>query len=346
MSIREKDIAGSNVCSPRLGIEITTRCNCACVYCFAGSGHTASAEIPTEIVKDILVQGYHTAYRHLHITGGEPLLYSHIFQVLDDAIELGYETILLNTNGLLLTGSICRKLADYPGLSVTISLEGTEALHERFRGTRSYQQVRNGLENGIVAGLDIIVFTTACKSLLPVLPGFADTLAAQFPGIRYLTLIRLINTWGDTFPLSGECLAPGDFLDLAKMVALVNLYGLRTHLLNDPLINVVSRMLDMPWVPASQDLSRGDSLMVMADLSIYSSHTGSDNYGKYAPGSMDKILVSDQYRQASTPDMQVCPACGFTRLCRANGLLRPAKWHAPGRHDSPFCKTVLDLIAR
>lgn len=345
MSIREKDIEGSKVCSPRLGIEITTRCNCACVYCFAGASHTASAEIPTEIVKDILVQGYQTAYRHLHITGGEPLLYSHIFQVLDDAIELGYETILLNTNGLLLTGSICRKLADYPGLSVTISLEGTEALHERFRGKGSYQKVLNGLENGIAAGLDIIVFTTACKSLLPTLPGFADTLVARFPGILYLTLIRLINTVGDTFPLSAECLAPGDFVDLAKMVALVNLYGLRTRLLNDPLINVVSRMLDMPWVPASQDLSHGDSLMVMVDLSVYSSHTGKDNYGKYAPGSIGKILVSGQYRQTSLPDNHVCPACGYTELCRANGLLRPAKWYTPGRHNSPFCKTVLDLIA-
>jgi MoaA/NifB/PqqE/SkfB family radical SAM enzyme len=345
MSDRVKDIAGSAVLNPRLSIEVTTRCNCACVHCFAGASHTAPAEIRAEVVKDILVQGYHTAYRHLHITGGEPLLYRHIFQVLDDAIDLGYETILLNTNGLLLDRSICSKLADYPGLSVTISLEGTEVLHERFRGAGSHQKVLDGLENGIAAGLDIIVFTTACKSLLPVLPGFADTLAARFPGIRYLTLIRLVNTAGDTFPLPGECLAPGDFLELVNMVALVNLYGLQTRLLNDPLINVVSRMLDMCWVPVSQDLNQGDSLMVMADLSVYSSHTGRDNYGKYAPGSIDKILVSDQYRQASAPDMQVCPACGYTELCRASGLLRPAKWHTPGRHDSPFCKTVLDLIA-
>lgn len=346
MSVRTKDIAGSAVCNPRLGIEVTTRCNSACVYCFANASHTATMEIPAEVIKDILVQGYHTAYRHLHITGGEPLLYRHIFQVLDDAVNLGYETILLNTNGLLLNRSICSKLAGYPGLSVTLSLEGIESLHDRFRGEGSHEKVLNGLENGIAAGLDIIVFTTACKSLLPVLPGFADTLVARFPGISYLTLIRLVNTAVDTFPLPGECLAPGDFLDLVNMVALLNLHGLRTRLLNDPLINVVSRVLDMPWVPASQDLNHGDSLMVMADLSIYSSHTGRDNYGNYAPGSMDKILVSDQFRQASAPDMQVCPACGYTGLCRANGLLRPAKWHTPGRHDSPFCKTVLDLIAR
>jgi len=346
MRFRAENITASASSNPRLGLEVTNRCNSACIHCFAGTGSGASAQIPTEVAKDILLEGYFAAYRHLHITGGEPLLYNAIFEILDYALDLGYETMLVNTNGLLLTGRICRTLADYPGLSVTISLEGTALLHERFRGTRSHKQVLTGLENAIAAGLDVIVFTTAAKSLLPELPEFADFLVSRFPGIKYLTLIRLVTAEGRTSRLEEEFLNPGDFLGLANMVALINLYGLRTRLLNDPLINVVSRKLGMPWTPRSSDLDLEGSLMVGADLSVRSSHAGRHNYENYAPGSIAKILVSDQYRQASAPDSQICPACGYVELCRDSGLFRPAKWHLPGKHDSSYCKNVLDLLGR
>jgi MoaA/NifB/PqqE/SkfB family radical SAM enzyme len=345
MGVGTKDIAGAAAWNPRLSIEVTTRCNCACVYCFAAARHGATAEMPVDVVKDILVQGHRMSYRHLHITGGEPLLHDDIFQILDDAVNLGYETILMNTNGLQLDRSICSRLSCYPGLSVTLSLEGMKSLHDRFRGEGSYRKVMSGLEIGISAGLDVIIFTTACKSVLPLLPHFADTLAGRFPELLYLTLIRLINTVGDTFPLASECLTPADFLELVNMVAMINLYGLRTCLLNEPLINVVSKVLDRPWVPMSQDLTQGDNLMVMADQRICSSHTGREKYGKYAPGSIKKILVSDQYLRATATDTHICPTCGHAGLCQANGLLRPAKWHMPGPHDLPFCRRVLDLIA-
>ncbi|MCP3955247.1 MAG: radical SAM protein [Desulfobacterales bacterium] len=329
--------------NPRLGIEVTTRCNSACRYCFAGAGPAALSDIPVEVVKNILAQGVRADYRHLHITGGEPLLYGDIFRILDEALDLGYETILLNTNGLLLTGHICRQLADYPGLSVTISLEGTQALHDRVRGQGSHQKVLGGLENALAAGMEIIVFATACKSLLPALPDFADFLMARFPGILYLTLIRLVDAGYSSPLLDAEFLDTGDFLDLVNMVSLINLYGLQTRLLNDPLINVVSRKRGMTWIPASQELDQGGNLMVMADLRVCASHSGRENYGAYAPGFIADIQASDQYRQATGPDMQVCPACEYVKLCRANGLFRPAKWHLPGQKGAPFCKTVIDM---
>jgi MoaA/NifB/PqqE/SkfB family radical SAM enzyme len=344
VNLETEDIIDS-IAAARLSIEVTTRCNSSCVHCFARAGEVGSAEIPVELVKEIIDEGYSAAYRHLHITGGEPLLYGDIFKTLDYAIDLGYETILLNTNGILLTRSICKKLANYSELTVTVSLEGTEALHDRLRGKGSCQKVIKGLENGIEADLDVIVFTTACKSLLPELPDFADILVSRFPGIKYLTLIRLVKAAVDAFPLQGEFLDPGDFVDLVNTISLINLYGLRVHLLNDPLINVVSRMLGMPWIPESQALCHGGNLMVKADLRVSLSHTGSGSYGRYESGLIDKILISDRYKQATAPDRLVCPACKYAELCRNNGLIRPTKWHMHRQTDSPYCKAVLDLVA-
>ncbi|MBL0716118.1 MAG: radical SAM protein [Desulfosarcina sp.] len=345
MNLKVEEILKSATAKARLSIEVTKRCNSSCVYCFAGAGETNSAEIPLELFKEIILQGYNAAYRHLHITGGEPLLYRDIFEGLDYAIDLGYESILLNTNGILLNKQLCQRLASYPGLTMTISLEGTEALHDRYRGNGSYQKTIRGLENGLEAGIDIIIFTIACKSLLPDLASFADDLFSRFPGINYLTLIRLVSTAGDSSPLHKEFLAPGDFIELVHIVSLINLYGLRTVLMNEPLINVACKMLGMSWVPKSKGLCHKGNLIVMADLSIYLFHTGRECCGNYESDSINRILASSRYKQATAPDKRVCPACKYAVLCSDGGLSRPTEWHMDKLMDSHYCKTVLDLIS-
>ena len=137
----------------KLSIEVTTRCNGSCLHCFARSGISRSSSLPIDLVKEIMVEGYDTGYRHLHITGGEPLLWEGLFEALDYGFGVGYETIFLNTNGTLITEEISKRLAGYGSFfSMSISLDGPEALHDRIRGKGSHQRTMRGIEKTLKEG--------------------------------------------------------------------------------------------------------------------------------------------------------------------------------------------------
>ena len=185
-------------------------------------------------------------YRHLHVTGGEPLLWGGLLPIFDYAFGLGYQTAFLNTNGTLLTGKVSRKLAAYNGLTISVSLQGPRRLHDRVRGKGSYDRAQKGIDNAVSGGLPVHVFTTVGRSLIPDLPRFAEGLFKDFPNIKQLSFIQLIRVPGDVFDLSKEVLSPDDFLRLVRMVSLLKLYGLNIAMLSNPLAAVAARALKMP----------------------------------------------------------------------------------------------------
>jgi MoaA/NifB/PqqE/SkfB family radical SAM enzyme len=345
MSGNVDDESYPGVIKERLSIEVTTHCNIDCSHCFARARNSERSSLPIHLVRDIIYEGYNTGYRHLHITGGEPLLWEGLFEVLDRAFDLGYQTVFLNTNGTFLTEDVAGRLAVYDGLSISVSLEGTEALHEHLRGHGSYRRAVQGVEKAQDAGIDLFIFTTACKSLLPELSDFADGLYKKFPGIKYLTLIQLIPARDRVLTRSEELLEPGDFLQLIKMVSLLNLLGFRTRFLNNPLAYVASKLLKILWIPHSEPLYSDGSMIVMANRDISLSHSSRDIFGRYESGMIQKVLASDEYRKAVAPDVTTCPSCRYTELCIENGMVRPPEWCWGTHANVLYCKKVLNGIA-
>lgn len=329
-----------------LSIEVTTHCNGACKHCFVRAGISKRSSLSIDVVKKIIAEGYATAYRHLHLTGGEPLLWEGLLEVLDYAFDLGFETIFLNTNGTLLEKDVNCRLAAYDGLSVSVSLDGPQALHDHIRGEGSYRRTIECIEKAVDAGVDLFIFTTASKSLIQDLPYFADQIYKKFHGLNCLTLIQLIRVTNDTFDLSKELLEPDDFLKLVWMASLLNLYGLKIYVLNNPLAGVTSKLLNTPWIPQSRPLYCDGSIIVMANRDIALSHSTKDSFGKYEPGMIEKVLVSDAYRNAIAPDRETCPTCRYHRDCRENGMVRPSEWFRDMQTDVPYCKRVLDRAAQ
>ncbi len=328
-----------------LGIEVTTQCNSRCLHCFARAGRPGRETLPPATVEGVLSEGREAGYRHLHVTGGEPLLWPALFETLDAARAMGYRTAYLNTNGTLLTRETAERLAGCEGLRLSVSLEGPEALHDRFRGAGAHRRAVSGIENALREGLDVVVFTLAGKGLLPELPRFADDLFDRFPGIRYLTLIQLINVEGEGFPLSDELLEPEEFLVLVQTASLLNLYGLPTHVKNSTLATAVSNLMGMPWIPGVHPLHREGNLIVRANGLIGLSHSGGGTFGRYEPGAIRRVLSSDAYRRAVHPDETVCPSCGHVDVCRSYGMLRPTDRNMAPFRDEPFCKSVMDAAS-
>jgi len=327
-----------------LDIEVTTRCNGSCLHCFARSGISRSSSLPICLVKEIITEAYHAGYRHLHITGGEPLLWEGLFETVEYAFRSGYKTIFMNTNGTLITEEIGKRLADYGSFSMSVSLDGPEDLHDRIRGKGSYRRVMRGIENALNMRNNLTIFTTVTRRLLPKLPYFVDDLYKEFPTINSLILIQLISIRNDAFPLSRELLAPEDFIRLVRMVALLNVGGLRIIVKKNPLANVVSKLIDMPWIPWVPPLYREGSMIIMANRHIGVVHSNRNSLGSYRPGMIRKVLTSNTYRKMVGPDESTCPLCRYARVCEENGMVRPSEAYRDLYFDTPYCRRVLDKI--
>jgi MoaA/NifB/PqqE/SkfB family radical SAM enzyme len=336
------DLKKRSPCTESLSIEVTTRCNSSCPHCFARSGIAEYASLSTDLVKEIISEGYDAEYRSLHITGGEPLLWNGLFEVFNYGFGLGYKNIFLNTNGTLLTEAIACKLAAFDDLSISVSLEASKSFHDQMRGAGSYRQTLRGIENALDAGIKLFIFTTVPKPMLPELPHFADRIYKRFPAIKGLILIQIIRTRDDAADFSEKLLEPGDFLRLVRTASILNLYGLKTDVLNEPLVNVAANLLKMPWIPRSRPLFRYGRMVIRANRDITLSHATRDSSGRYESGMIGKVLASNTYRKTVVPDNTICPSCKFSDPCRAGGTLRPSEWFMGTQSQVPYCKRVLD----
>jgi len=328
-----------------LSIEVTTLCNSACSHCFVRAAIKKPASLPLNTVKNIISEGHDLGYRNLHLTGGEPLLWDGLFKAIDSAVDLGYQSIFLNTNGTLLTEEVAGRLGSYKDLKISVSLEGREPLHDRVRGKGSHIKAVKGIENALDAGINLCIFTTVRKSLFSYLSDFVFEVYERFPGISHLTFIQLIRVKGDVFDLSEELLTPDDFIKLVQAASLLNLYGHKTLVLNNPLTTVTSKKLGIWGIPDSAPLNRAGDLIVQANRKIAPAHSTHNNFGRYESGVIEKILSSNEYQSAVAPDVRICTACKYSRLCKENGMIRPAKWYRDMRSDIPFCRRVLDRAA-
>ena len=328
-----------------LSIEVTTHCNSSCPRCFARAGIAEHSSLSPDLVKEIIREGYTAGYRHLHITGGEPLLWKGLFAVLAFGLKLGYKAIFLNTNGTLFTKDSARRLAQCDGLSISVSLEASQSFHDHLRGKGSYRQTLQGIENALDAGIEVFIFTTSPKPLLADLPDVADKIYKRFPDIKGLILIQIIRVKDGAVDFSNELLDPDDFLQLVRTVSLLNLYGLKTDVLNEPLVNVASKLLKMPWIPRSRPLYRQGSMVIRANRDITLSHSTRDSIGRYESGMIGSVLASGTYRKAVAPDETTCPGCEFSDLCRENGMVRPSGWYMDMHPEIPYCKRVLKRAA-
>ncbi len=324
-----------------LGVEVTTQCNSSCSHCFVRARGSQRTNLAPHLVQTMVREGFEVGYRHLHLTGGEPLLWEGLQDILDDAFGLGYQTAFLNTNGTLLTGRVSRKLANYSGLTISISLQGPKRFHDRIRGRGSYDRALKGIRQAIDAGLAVHVFTAVGRSLIPEMARFAEKLFINLPDIKQLSLIQLIRVPEDMFDLSKEVLSPGDFLRLIQIISLLNLFGLKVDLLNNPLGAVASRILKLPWITRSPPLCRPESIMITAEGRITLAHSTTEHLGTYGPGILSTIINSDNYCRVVSKDQMICRFCEYVGFCRTEGMIRPSEWYRDMSPEVPYCRRVL-----
>ncbi len=117
--------------APVLQVHPTRRCNIACAHCYSVSGPTAREELPLELLSGCLDDAARLGYRQLAVSGGEPLLYRPLPDLLARARELGMVTTI-TSNGMLLTARRWEPLAELVDV-LAISIDGTPEEHDAIR---------------------------------------------------------------------------------------------------------------------------------------------------------------------------------------------------------------------
>ncbi len=142
--------------------NVTRRCNLKCLHCYArATAGPAPDELSHQEALNLLQDLKEFGAPVVLFSGGEPLMRPDLLELVARAVAHGMRAVI-STNGTLITRDLAMRLKDL-GLSyVGISLDGTAAVHDRFRGqTGSFAAamagVRHCQEQGLKVGLRFTV---------------------------------------------------------------------------------------------------------------------------------------------------------------------------------------------
>ena len=133
--------------------ESTLRCNLSCLHCGSDcvrNDAATSQEISADLIKQELgsiAQHYVPQNCTFAIIGGEPLVREEIIDIGAFAAGLGYNWGI-TTNGMLLSRNVIKRLKEAHLKTISVSLDGIEADHEKLRHCKgSYQIVTSAIRN-------------------------------------------------------------------------------------------------------------------------------------------------------------------------------------------------------
>lgn len=112
-------------------IEITNSCNMKCKHCMNGSSQNANQGFERDDILRLIDELHENKTEEIYISGGEPLLYPYIDEVILHANSLGIK-VTLATNALEIPNHLdsIKKGVQL----VSISLDGIGKTHDNFRG--------------------------------------------------------------------------------------------------------------------------------------------------------------------------------------------------------------------
>ena len=188
---------------PYLDLRLGTRCNFNCRYCLVGDEKKFVR--PLEEVVGELEFGRRSGLLRVALTGGEPMLYPGLLDVVTRARSLGYEQVILVTNASLLASeSNLDRLLEAGVSAIGFSFDvPSRELSEHLWRSEAFDVVTRGIQNlmarsKLILG-SIAVITQPTYRQLPELARFLADQAERHPGLFLPNLDFIMpeeNAWG------------------------------------------------------------------------------------------------------------------------------------------------------
>ena len=167
-TLSHKDSKDSTLLTPKLHLvawELTSRCNLYCAHCRGSStAELCKNELTKEECFGLIDQILQVGRPIIILTGGEPLVCAHVFEVAHYAVSKGLR-VVMGTNGTLITEEIAKKLKAVPVSRLGISLDFPVAeRQDEFRGqSGAFDAALAGIANARRAGIEVQINSTITR---------------------------------------------------------------------------------------------------------------------------------------------------------------------------------------
>ena len=196
--------------------EITLACDLACRHCGSRAGRDRPGQLSTEECLDLVDQMADLGVQEVSLIGGEAYLHDGWIDIIRRIRERGM-IALMTTGGRGVTKERARAAADAGLQSVSVSVDGVEATHDRLRGVKgSHRAAFEAFDNLRDVGIKVSANTQINRLSMPEMPRVLDDIIAA--GIHSWQ-IQLTVAMGRAADEPEILLQPYDLLDLFPMLA-------------------------------------------------------------------------------------------------------------------------------
>ena len=159
--------------------EITLQCDLACRHCGSRAGHARTDELTTAECLDLVRQMAELGVMEVTLIGGEAYLRDDWTDIIREIRRCGMSATM-TTGGRGITAEKARAAKEAGMESVSVSIDGNEATHDRLRGVKgSYQSAFQAMDHLRAAGVKVATNTQINRLTLPELPELLEALAAH-----------------------------------------------------------------------------------------------------------------------------------------------------------------------
>ncbi len=215
--------------------ETTKACLLACQHCRAhAQREPLPAELTTAEAEQLLsdVAAFGRPAPVMVFTGGDLLMRRDIFHLLDVARTLGIRVAVSPSATVLADDTAMRRFKDLDVHSLSLSLDGPEAIHDRIRGIPgTYRSTVTALRTAQSAGLTAQINTVVMRSTVDHLPEVVSLLIREH--VHVWEVFFLIATGR---ALASEYLSPQEWADVADFLLDVTGYGLLVRAIEGPFV--------------------------------------------------------------------------------------------------------------
>ena len=141
--------------------DVTNACNLRCSHCVTSSGEPLEDELSTQEALSLIDELASLGVFQIGFSGGEALLRSDVFTLMERAKKRGMR-VQLTTNATLVSEEVAAELAKLEPVTVGVSLEGaTRESYGSFRGEENFERMLSGiralLSNSVPVKLKVAV---------------------------------------------------------------------------------------------------------------------------------------------------------------------------------------------
>lgn len=336
-------------------IELTQECPLACIHCSTKSNRTSKTSLPLETVLRILQQAKVMGAKELAITGGEPLVYPWLEDVLAEAGRLRLQVSLyssgVSSNSLTeLSATRAARLSELGLTKIAFSVySANEAVHDSITRYSSLGITVRAIENSLKAGLGCELHFVPLKRNFRELSGVVN-LASNL-GVTRLSILRFVAHGRGASIAASEGL---DLEELAELATIINSErrskGIEIRV-GAPLNGLG---LDHACCKAGQNVLVIDHRGRVFPCDAFKGSDYADtSYGSVLGNDLASVWVKSRYLQTVRHLHEIerttchsCPTgCLAQEALNAGGLDELAK-HADERRSGRSNRTLIQIAAR